>query len=293
MTDNPRLTEKFSAALTFAAKTHALQLRKGGDIPYLGHLLSVTSLVIEAGGTETQAIAALLHDAAEDQGGEQTLAAICERFGEEVASIVAACSDTFETPKPPWRERKEAYLRHLAWAQPDVLLVSLADKLDNARAILRDFREHGSALWERFNVQDPEAHLWYYRSLLEVFRPRVQGWMVDELERVVEGLELLVRSSAPSSTEDANAVPLSVLSPRDQLVQDGLVRAQAWLLSQEEEIKAEYAFMTPGDPDDDFEYADSGAINRVLEHTRRTIDVLRAERDAIGDEQARWRERSS
>ncbi len=288
MTDDPRLTEKFSAALAFAAETHALQLRKGGDIPYLGHLLSVTSLVIEAGGTEAQAIAALLHDAAEDQGGEQTLAAIRERFGEEVASIVAACSDTFETPKPPWRERKEAYLRHLAWAQPDVLLVSLADKLDNARAILRDFREHGAALWERFNVQDPEDHLWYYRSLLEVFQPRVQQWMVDELQRVVDELEQLVRGSATPSTEDPGAVPLPVLAPRNELVQDALVRAQAWLLSQEEEIKAEFAFTTPGDPDDDFEYAYSGAIDRVLDHTRRTIDALRAERDAIVDEQTRW-----
>lgn len=290
MTDDPRLTEKFAAALAFAADLHARQLRKGGDIPYIGHLLAVAGVVIEAGGSETQAIAALLHDAAEDQGGEQTLATIRERFGEEVAAIVAACSDTFETPKPPWRQRKEAYLRHLAWAQPDVLLVSLADKLDNSRAILRDFRLHGAGLWERFNVRDPEEHLWYYRSLLEVFRPRVESWMVEELERVVVELEQLVRSPAApeTSAEDEGTVPLSVLAPRNRVVQDALAQSQAWLLSQEEEIKAEYAFTSPGDPDDDFEYIYSGAINGVLEYSRMTIDALQAERGEIALQQRQW-----
>ena len=105
-TTSPRLTPKFVEAMQYAAEKHSTQTRKGSDIPYLGHLLSVAGFVIEADGTETQAIAALLHDAAEDQGGEETLAEIREQFGDEVASIVAECSDTFETPKPPWRERK-------------------------------------------------------------------------------------------------------------------------------------------------------------------------------------------
>ena len=100
----------------YAAEKHGTQTRKGSDIPYLGHLLSAAGFVIDADGTETQAIAALLHDAAEDQGGEETLAEIREKFGDDVATIVDECSDTFETPKPPWRERKENYIRHLSEA---------------------------------------------------------------------------------------------------------------------------------------------------------------------------------
>jgi (p)ppGpp synthase/HD superfamily hydrolase len=140
-TTSPRLTSKFVEAVQYAAEKHATQTRKASDIPYLGHLLSVAGLVIEADGTETQAIAALLHDAAEDQGGEETLAEIREKFGADVATIVDECSDTFETPKPPWRQRKERYIRHLPDASDDAILVSLADKLDNARAMLRDFAQ--------------------------------------------------------------------------------------------------------------------------------------------------------
>lgn len=191
-TDTPQLTSRFDSALTYTAEVHRNQLRKGGDVPYLGHLLSVASLVIEAGGSETQAIAALLHDAAEDQGGESTLDEIRERFGGEVASIVAECSDTFEKPKPPWRERKQRYIDHLAHASDEAVLVSLADKLDNARAILRDYRVVGEDLWQRFSVHDPQRHLWYYASLLQVFRDRNQTWLVGELERVLETLTGLV-----------------------------------------------------------------------------------------------------
>jgi (p)ppGpp synthase/HD superfamily hydrolase len=194
---SPRLTPKFGPkfgpmlveAVAYAADKHATQTRKASKVPYLGHLLSVAGLVIEADGTETQAIAALLHDAAEDQGGEQTLAEIGEKFGAEVASIVAECSDTFETPKPPWRRRKERYIRHLRDASDDAVLVSLADKLDNARAILRDFRVEGGAVWQRFSVQDPQLHLWYFRSLLEVFSQRSHSWMVAELRDVFGVLE--------------------------------------------------------------------------------------------------------
>ena len=156
----------------------------------------MAGLVIEADGTETQAIAALLHDAAEDQGGEDTLAEIREKFGDEVAAIVRECSDTFVTPKPPWRQRKESYIRHLPDASDGAILVSLADKLDNARAILRDFRAHGDELWQRFNEQDPQQHLWYYRSLLDVYSQRVDNWMVDELREVIDALEREVGRSA-------------------------------------------------------------------------------------------------
>lgn len=188
-TTAPRLTGRFDEALTYASELHRSQLRKGGDIPYLGHLLSVASLVIEGGGTESQAIAGLLHDAVEDQGGPPILAEIRTRFGADVATIVDECSDTDVVPKPPWDERKREYIDHLADATDATILVSLADKLDNARAILRDYRIHGDELWQRFNVTESAKHLWYYRSLLEVFRRRSQTWLVDELERVLTELE--------------------------------------------------------------------------------------------------------
>ncbi len=195
-TTSPRLTPKFAEALVYAADKHSRQTRKESDVPYLGHLLSVTGLVIEDGGTETQAIAALLHDAAEDQGGRPTLDEIGRRFGADVATIVEECSDTFETPKPPWRARKEAYVRHLAEASDATVLVSLADKLDNARAILRDVRAQGNTVWRRFSTQDPHDHLWYYRSLLEVFRRRSGSWMVGELSDVVGALERAINGDA-------------------------------------------------------------------------------------------------
>jgi (p)ppGpp synthase/HD superfamily hydrolase len=195
-TTSPRLTPKFVKAMDYAAEKHSTQTRKGSDIPYLGHLLSVAGYVIEAGGTETEAIAALLHDAAEDQGGLETLAEIREKFGDDVAKIVGECSDTFETPTPPWRERKENYVRHLSEASDSALLVSLADKLHNAHAILRDFREVGDQLWTRFNVKDPQQHLWYYRSLLEVYAQRINSWMLDELREVIDELEWAIDRSA-------------------------------------------------------------------------------------------------
>lgn len=187
-TVSPRLGPKFSEALGFAAELHRTQTRKASDVPYVGHLLSVAGLVIEADGTETEAIAALLHDAAEDQGGEATLARIEERFGPDVAAIVEECSDTVVTPKPPWRERKQNYIAHLNTASDSTIRVSMADKLDNARAILRDLRRFGPTVWQRFNIDDPHQHLWYYRSLLEVYRRRSDSWLVDELSGVVETL---------------------------------------------------------------------------------------------------------
>jgi (p)ppGpp synthase/HD superfamily hydrolase len=195
-TATPRLTSKFVEAVEYAADKHGIQIRKGSGVPYLGHLLSVAGYVIEADGTETEAIAALLHDAAEDQGGKETLAEIRQKFGAHVESIVAECSDTLMTPKPPWRERKENYVRHLSEASDSALLVSLADKLHNAHAILRDFRAHGDELWRRFSVQDPQQHLWYYRSLLDVYARRLDNWMVGELREVIDVLEAAIRQSA-------------------------------------------------------------------------------------------------
>lgn len=187
-TTTPKLSERFDEALAYAAQLHRTQERKGSGIPYVGHLLSVASLVIEGGGTEDQAIAGLLHDAVEDQGGAPTLAEIRARFGDGVATIVEECSDTDQVPKPPWKARKQAYVDHLGYASKATLLVSLADKLDNARAILRDHRSDGPAVWQRFSEQDPREHLWYYRSLLAVYQKHQDGWLVGELERVLDEL---------------------------------------------------------------------------------------------------------
>jgi (p)ppGpp synthase/HD superfamily hydrolase len=194
-TTTPKLSERFDEALTYACDLHRTQTRKGGDIPYVGHLLSVASLIIEGGGTETQAIAGLLHDAVEDQGGAPVLADIREKFGDDVATIVDECSDTDVVPKPPWKKRKQDYIDHLADASEATILVSLADKLDNARAILRDYRIDGPELWQRFSVHDPQQHLWYYRSLLAVYQARNSSWLVAELARVLGELEDLVTAT--------------------------------------------------------------------------------------------------
>jgi hypothetical protein len=181
------LGPRFEDALVYATRTHAPQARKGTGVPYVAHLLSVAALVVEDGGDEDEAIAALLHDAVEDQGGEARLEEIRTRYGDRVAEIVRECSDTDETPKPAWRKRKTDYIAHVATATPGAVRVSLADKLHNARAVLYDYRALGEELWERFN---PEAdQLWYYRSLVAAFRARTDGPMVQELDRVVTELE--------------------------------------------------------------------------------------------------------
>ena len=143
-------THRFEDALVLAHQLHAKQTRKGTSIPYIGHLLAVTSIVIENGGTEDEAIAALLHDAIEDQGGDRIRRLIRERYGENVLAIVEGCTDTDQTPKPPWRKRKEDYIAHVRDASPSVRLVSMADKLHNARSILQDYRIYGEAVWKPF-----------------------------------------------------------------------------------------------------------------------------------------------
>jgi (p)ppGpp synthase/HD superfamily hydrolase len=190
------LTPRFDDAVREARQLHGGQRRKGTDIPYIAHLMSVAAIVLEDGGTEDEAIAGLLHDVVEDVGGREALGFIRERFGEHVAEIVLACSDADTFPKPPWRGRKEAYLAHLETAPPEVLRVSLADKLHNARAILYDLRTVGDRLWERFTAASAGDQLWYYRSLAEVFRRRRPGPLADELQRVVDEIEALAGPSA-------------------------------------------------------------------------------------------------
>ncbi len=177
----------FDIALRFASDTHRGQKRKGSEVPYVSHLLAVCALVLENGGTEAEAIAALLHDAPEDCGGQPMLDEIRRRFGDEVAEIVEGCTDTLEDPKPAWRPRKQAYIEHLREAPRSVLLVANADKLHNARAVLADYEVVREDLWERFNG-GREGTLWYYRALDEVFREHAPGPLANELHRVVEQL---------------------------------------------------------------------------------------------------------
>jgi len=184
----PRLNNRFEQALQYANELHRDQVRKGTDIPYFAHLLAVTALVLEDGGDEDQAIAALLHDAPEDQGGVAILAQIRQRFGDRVADIVDGCTDTYDYPKPPWRERKQAYLEHLQTASVEVQRVSLADKLHNARSILIDLQRFGDETWKRFNG-GKEGALWYYHSLVQIFQKRDSSMMVAELARIVAEID--------------------------------------------------------------------------------------------------------
>lgn len=185
------LSPRFEQALVYACVVHAGQTRKGTAIPYVSHLLAVAALALEYGATETEAIAALLHDAAEDGGGRSRLEDIRARFGEEVAVIVNGCTDTFETPKPAWRERKERYIARLPQESLSVALVSCCDKLHNARSILADLRTHGDALWKRFNGGQ-QGTQWYYRTLFEAYRQTsLSPHLVDELGRTLDEMEAI------------------------------------------------------------------------------------------------------
>ncbi len=180
----------FEQALLLALRLHGDDVRKGTRIPYIAHLLAVTGLVIEQGGSEDQAVAALLHDAAEDHGGRATVDVIRDRFGATVARIVEGCSDTLPgpgQPKPPWTERKRRYLEHLRGGDPEVLIVSLGDKIHNARAILSDLRA-GVAVFERFSAPSPAHTLEYYVVLADIFEERLRTPASDELARIVDEL---------------------------------------------------------------------------------------------------------
>lgn len=196
------LGPRFIDALGFATELHSGQMRKGTHTPYVAHLLGTAATVLEHGGDEDEVIAALLHDAVEDQGGLETRQRIVKRFGERVAAIVDGCTDSHIQPKPPWRARKEAFVNSLADATPSVLLVTGSDKLYNARTILRDYRDHGEVLWKRFTAG--RQTLWYYRSLMNAFRQRRPTGqlklLIDELGFVVSELEQLAGSHPKTSS---------------------------------------------------------------------------------------------
>lgn len=185
-----KLSKRFPEALSYSFLLHRNQERKGSGVPYVAHILAVASLVLDHRGDEDEAIAALLHDAVEDQGGEQTAADIRRVFGDRVADIVIGCSDSLSTTKPPWRERKQQYLAHLETASPSVQLVSSCDKLHNARCILEDYLCEKEALWERF-TGGREGVLWYYRALANMFE-RANVSCARELVRTVNELETAV-----------------------------------------------------------------------------------------------------
>ena len=180
------LTERFDKAFRFAHRLHRDQTRKGTPIPYISHLMTVAALVVEHGGNEDQAIAGLLHDAVEDQGGAETLAKIRTWFGDAVAAIVSDWTGAWTEPKPPWRARKEAYLAAFPGKPAQSLLVSLADKTHNAEAILFDYRVLGDSLWDRFNG-GADGTRWYYNALAEVFSDTMPGRLSDRLSRAVAG----------------------------------------------------------------------------------------------------------
>lgn len=190
----PALTERFLAAVALATQVHGGERRKGTEIPYLAHLLVVTGLVIEDGGDEDEAIAAMLHDAVEDGGGRALLERIASSFGPRVAAIVEGCSDSVDVdPAEQWIARKRRYLAHLPEVTDDAILrVALADKVHNARSIVRDYREEGHALWERFTQKTARDQLWYYGGLLAFFGRRRPGPLTEDLWRAVVELAWLV-----------------------------------------------------------------------------------------------------
>ena len=182
------LTDRFDDAFRYARQVHASQTRKGSGTPYLGHLMGVASIVLDDGGSEDEAIAALLHDAAEDHGGRARLDDIRTRFGDAVARIVEDCTDSWDSPKKPWAERKLAYAEHARTLRGASLRVSAADKVHNTYATLRDLRNIGEAVWDRFNASADDV-LAYYGALVRSYRQAGGGRLVEELARIVRGIE--------------------------------------------------------------------------------------------------------
>jgi len=197
-----KLGPRFLKGFRFAAGKHAGQTRKTTTIPYIAHLMGVASLVLEFGGDEDMAIAALLHDVVEDCGGAPMLKEVRRRFGNRVAKIVDGCTDSDIDPKPPWRGRKETYLRHLKSADAETRLVSAADKLNNARSILSDYREVGESIWARFNG-GREGTLWYYRALVQEFKRSKPNRLMRELELAVQELEMLAKVETSPPYQEA------------------------------------------------------------------------------------------
>lgn len=207
-----QLSETFAKAFDYAWALHGREARKGGDVPYMAHLISVSAIVLQHGGDETQAVAALLHDTAEDHGGEARLADIERHFGEAVASIVRHCSDSLvedRTQKAAWWPRKVSHVSHLAELPPydPALLVAAADKLDNARSLLTEHRLIGEDLWQRFNRTSGRAgQLWYYGRLAELLVERLAGQpralaVAEELARTVRSLRDDIVSSGAADLD--------------------------------------------------------------------------------------------
>ena len=186
--DPTPLGPKFEEAMIFANRIHAKQKRKATGAPYMAHILGVTANVLEDGGSEEEAIAALLHDAAEDQGGEEILLTIREKFGEKVEQIVRECSDTLVSPKPPWKERKENHLHAVETALPETLRIMQADKVYNARNLQRTLIEQGPQTWQNFKG-GREGTLWYFRQMHTLLSRTHSGYLMGELARLIEVLE--------------------------------------------------------------------------------------------------------
>lgn len=195
-----KLGPRFQRAFEFAAKKHAGQTRKASTIPYLSHLIGVASLVLEAGGDEDLAIAALLHDVVEDCGGEPMLKEVRRRFGSRVAKIVDGCTDAYVIPKPEWRERKVSYINRLKTEDADTRLVSAADKLNNIRSILSDYRAVGESVWSRFNGKR-DGTLWYYRTLREEFLRSKPNRITRDFDLAVRELESLTGANSAQRVE--------------------------------------------------------------------------------------------
>jgi len=183
-------SDRFVRAFALAEALHRPQRRKGSDVPYITHLMAVAALVGEYGGDEDQVVAALLHDAVEDQGGSATLRRIRDEFGDAVARYVEACSDAHDEPKGPWLQRKQTFLAALRDAPTEVKLIVAADKLHNVRTLIKDHHEVGDRLWDRFTGRK-QGTLWYYRQSLDAL---AAGWdhpILRALRETVEQLEEL------------------------------------------------------------------------------------------------------
>lgn len=194
----PHLGSRLQQAFRYAAEKHEGQARKRTAVPYLSHLMAVASLVLEAGGDEDMAIAALLHDVVEDCGGMPRLREIRKKFGSRVAKIVEGCTDSFGEPNAEWVERKKDYLREVTHAAAETRLVSASDKLHNVRTILSDYRQDGEAIWARFSGKK-EGTLWYYRALSDEYQRRNPNRITRELALAVAELERAVGKKFSSS----------------------------------------------------------------------------------------------
>ena len=201
----PELTSRFLSAVALACELHGGLRRLGTNVPYMAHLLVVAGLVLEDGGDEDEAIAALLHDAVEDGGGRALLQRIATDYGSRVAAIVEACSDALDPDEHrPWRERKERYVLHLTTiTDPAILRVALADKVNNARAIVRDYEAEGDVMWRRFTNKTAGDQLWYLRQLLDIFTERCAGPLVSDLREATTDLERLMAPHKRDGAPDA------------------------------------------------------------------------------------------